>query len=159
MAHLMRHGILQERSPNVPNSINRRTTRSTPSTPSSESRRMSFNEEEAVGRLERASLLALACVPPDADEDDQPARRRNWQTPDEIKHDHDMNDLADCDGDSDDGGDSGLPVVFETNAGQDNPARKSKHTVGIDNDDACTSCDNTITAEELEQQQSQTNAP
>jgi len=97
-----------------------------------------------------------ACLPPDSDDDERPARGRSARTPEDEERDHDLNDLADYDGDSDDGDDCSPSAVFDM--GQVNATRESDDAVEVNNDDAYTLCE-AMDAIDLAKQQSQANAP
>ena len=58
--------------------------------------------------------------PKSSDEDEQPIRRARGlcDRPREECH-HDMNDLTDCDGDSDDGSKEGESILYQTEQQQD----------------------------------------
>ena len=148
-------GILRERSLNVP--VNVTTTRhTTPSTLSSNSstHHVQF-DQDLIGRLERTSILALACMPPtdSDDEGDPPPAARGYRTAEEEEQEHDLNDLADYNGDSDDEGEHADDVL--ANMVTFNEQRFSDTAVA--HDDGYTACDNTISREEqmIEQQSEQ----
>jgi len=153
------NGILRERSLNVPGTI-QASRRLTPSTLSNSSHHVRF-DQELMGRTDRTSLLALACMPPgDSDDDDNApvgAREIVERTMEEEEHHNDMNDLADYDGDSDDEGlDAGevLVDVDETNVNQ-----RDAHRVALLNDDGYVTCDDMATVDKLVDEQDNDDAP
>jgi len=96
------------------------TARSTPSTLSNSSHCHVEFDPAAIGRLDRASVLSLAYMPPkSSNEDEHPVHRGHMRLPEEEEPHHDMNDLADYDGDSDDGGKEGESILYQTEQQQE----------------------------------------
>ena len=97
----MYSGVLRKRSLNIPETVNndRTTTPSTLSPCSVRQNQCVQFDLEAIGRTNRHSLLALAYMAPSDHEDDSPATRQRAL---EDEWEHDLNQLADYKGDSDD---------------------------------------------------------
>jgi len=149
------NGILRERSPNIPETVARDTQSTTPSTLSHTTPRVRF-EQDLNAALDRQSLLALAYMPPsDSDDELDPGRfQRRYRTPAEEEFDHDMNELADYKGNSDDEGENADDVL--TNI--DEAVQESDAAVHV-HDGSFVPCDDVPTREELVNQQSKANAP
>jgi len=108
-----------------------------------------------MGRTDRTSLLALACMPADSDEDDIPLRRlARLRTALEEEEQHDLDQLADCEGDSDDEGDGAAALLIEV-TNEDNEADRAPLLF----EDGHTACDALLSDEELHQQQENADAP
>ena len=151
------NGILREQSPNLPETATttRRTTPSTLSNSSTSNGRHVQFDQDVHGRIERTSLLALAYMPPTGsdDEDEAGSRPRNLSTIDE-ELEHDLNDLADYQGDSDDEGSVAEEVL------QNIATLEREHDTAVICDDSCTPCEKFDTREQQQQQQQATeNAP
>ena len=150
--------VLRERSLNLPTSIARRSNTTTPSTLTNSgntSRHVQF-DYDAIGRTDRTSLLALACMPPSDDEDNAPIGHSLRRSHFEEEQDYDLNQLLDYEGDSDDEAPDADALVCDT----DNTVNDREGERAISSrDDGFTACDDMLTAEELHQQQSQPNAP
>jgi len=147
------NNVLRERSPNLPDTVQRGRTTSTPSTLSSHTERHVQFDQEAMGRTDRSSLLALAYMPPSDDEDDGPAGQR---TPFEDEQEHDLNQLIDYKGDSDDKGPDAEAIECDV----DNTQHDTEGERAVEaRHDAYTACEDALTPEELAQQQGQQDAP
>jgi len=93
-------GILGERSPTLPELVNGQATTTLSS---SSCRHVHFNGDEFVRGADGTPLLALAHMPPESDNKDEPVQgQAECQTATEEELEHDVNELADHDGDSDD---------------------------------------------------------
>lgn len=152
------NGILRKRSLNVPQSIARTTTTTTPSTltNSSHSNRahVQFDHDDR-GRTDRTSLLALAHMPASNDDDDG-LRGPNHQSHFEEQQAHDLDQLIDYDGDSDDENDDANALVCDI----DNTTNDREGENAVEaRDEGFTPCDDMMTVEELQKQQEQANAP
>jgi len=110
-----------------------------------------------MGRTDRTSLLALAYMPPTEsdDEDVPPSNQRGrpeYRTAAEEEYHHDMNDLADYDGDSDDES-PGADAVLQTLRSQ------REDDAAEVNDDGFTACNDVVSEEEQRNAQMSVNAP
>jgi len=151
------NGILQERSPNVPATVTRTSNRSTPSTLSLSGNNHVHFDEELMGRTERTSLLALAYMPPPDSDDDEAIRPRRsprlLPTVEEEERDHELEQLANYEGDSDDDGEDAAFVMRHVNE------REGEFEPAVVVDEAYTACDDLLTQEEMHNQQNKANAP
>lgn len=142
------NGILQERLPNVPATVTTRpeSRRSTASTLSHSSHHVQF-DQDLIGQIDRTSLLALAYMPPhDSDEEDgpPPGPTTRYQTAMEEEHEHDLNDLADYNGDSDDEGPSADTIL----ANLETFNQQCFADTAVAHEDGFTTCDNMLSEDD-----------
>jgi len=111
-------------------------------------------DQDAYGRIERTLLLALAYMPPTGsdDEDEAGSGPRNLSTIDE-ELEHDLNDLADYQGDSDEEGSVAEEVL------QNIATLEREHGTAVIYDDSYTACEKVDIPEQQQQQQATENAP
>jgi len=105
---------------------------------------------------ERTSILALAYMPPD-DSDDEVPNIPIEKTVEEEEHEHDMEELADYNGDSDDEGLDAQELIGDTTTERLTTHENDRHA--LINEDAYVSCDTVLTDDEIQKEQCSENAP
>jgi len=147
--------ILQERLLNVPESVTRLTNKTTPSTISNShlSNHVHF-DHDSMARNDCQSLLALAYMPPESDDEDvRPRRSQRLLTALEEEQQHDLDQLAGYEGDSDDKGDGAAELLVEVS----NETSKEDKAPLLSGD-GYTLCDG-LTDVNLKQQQARADVP
>jgi len=150
--------MLREHSPNLPETINGQGSNTTTSTLTNSSTRqhVHFDNHFDEARLDRTSLLALEHMPhTDSDDEDIPARGSHYKTSVEEEEEHDLNDLADYTGDSDDEG----PNADDILGNPDNFNNHCDSETAVVHDEGYSACDDIISAEEHRNQQASAEAP